>query len=138
LTYRDYGGARQYDGKSLYNIHRVGTTGEIGTQLAIGLDPELYVAHLGDGGFDFETAGGSTVDVKSTQTNTERPVLAVSACTEEFADIYVLAHVFDFETVRIVGWCYGYEVHAKNPEPFPFENDNENYVVPQDELRVLE
>jgi len=138
LTYENYEGADQYNDKTLSKIHRIGVTGEIAMQILFGVEPEIYIARLGDEGFDFRSPAKNTVDVKSTKADTERPVLSVSAETEQFADVYALAHVLDWATVRPIGWVYGYEVRNRSSKPFPTDEDKDSYVVKHDELRVIE
>jgi hypothetical protein len=119
--------------------HVIGLLGECAVAKFYSLSVDSDVYQFGDDGIDLELYGES-IDVKTTATTAlDLPELLVRADKTLQSDIYVRAHVIDWDEtgarVRIIG-AASQEV-VKNREPQRHPGSTKNYVVTPRELDLL-
>ncbi len=119
--------------------HQIGLLGELAVAKLFGIDLDTGTYPWGDGGKD-HSLFGLDIDVKATATTkVRRPELLVCANKPLRAELYVRAHVIDWDAssarVRIVG-CAAKEI-VENQTPRCHPGSTKNYVVAPDEMDFL-
>lgn len=141
-SYSSIGGGKIFSGSnssvSSLSRHVIGLLGEcaVAKFYSISVDSNIY--KFGDDGVDLELYGKS-IDVKTTGTDMTLPELLVRADKNLQSDIYIRAHVLDWDEtgarVRIVGAAS--QEAVKNREPQRHPGTTKNYVIPPRELDLL-
>jgi len=138
-TYDPIDGGVLFGGRDSLTSHQIGLLGELAVAQFYGLSIDSDTYRLGDDGTDL-VLYGATIDVKATATDAmERPELLVRADKSLTADLYVRAHVVNWDKtgarVRIIGAASQAVVQDREPQRHPWET--QNYVVPPRELSLL-
>ncbi|WP_459192057.1 hypothetical protein [Halosimplex sp. J119] len=112
-------------------VHLTGKVGEIVAAdiLGVPLDNDIYPD--GDPGYD-SRVGETTLDIKTTATDCSKPKLIVAADDTPSADYFILVHIADSETCRVIGFADRETVLDKTPRRWPGQHTN--YIVDWDEL----
>lgn len=111
--------------------HVVGKVGEIVTSEVLDFPLDKNIYSEGDPGYDHQLQG-TTLDTKTTRTDCSEPQLIVSAEDAPPADYFVLVHIVDGETARVVGFTDRKTVVEREARRWP--GTHSNYVVGWDEL----
>ena len=119
--------------------HQIGLLGELAVAELFGIDLDTGTYRWGDNGKD-HSLFGLDIDVKATATKkVRRPELLVCADKPLRAELYVRAHVIDWDSssasVRIVGCATKETVEDQIPRCHP--GSTKNYVVAPDEMDFL-
>lgn len=133
-TYEDINGGVVHGDQSPFEAHFVGAMGEIAVAKYL---PSTSITQIdtlhenGDGGFDLQ-ADGTTIDVKTTQTNLRVPDLIVPETPHPSAERFILAHRFAGQKIRLMGSADRDVVldHPVREAP----SDRRNYWVPAENL----
>lgn len=138
-TYDPIDGGVLFGERDSLTSHQIGLLGELAVAQFYNLSIDSNIYELGDDGTDLELHGES-IDVKATATDAmERPELLVRADKSLSADLYVRAHVINWDRtgarVRIIGAASKSVVEDREPQRHPWET--KNYVVPPRELTFL-
>lgn len=133
-SYERINGGQVLGNQTSFDAHLTGAVGEVAFGVETGSPVDDAVYRDGDNGYDF-SFGSITIDTKTTATHIERPELIVRADPEPEADVYFLLHRVDSRTIRVVGYTTGRVVKNRTPRRSP--SVTLNYVVPQEELRLL-
>ena len=138
-TYDPIDGGVLFGGQDSLTSHQIGLLGELAVAQFYGLSIDSDIYRLGDDGTDL-VLHGSTIDVKATATDAmERPELLVRADKSINADLYIRAHVINWDStgarVRIIGAASQATFQDREPQRHPWET--RNYVVPPRELSLL-
>ncbi|WP_020221126.1 hypothetical protein [Halarchaeum acidiphilum] len=121
-----------YGSRGATEAHEIGYIGEIvvSQQFITPRNEEVNVT--GDAGWDHVLAD-TTIDTKTTTTDTERPKLIVSARDTPPADYFVLVHVRQKEDIaRVIGFAHRATVVDVEPEEWP--GSQPNHVLDLDAL----
>jgi len=134
VTYNDIEGGQIHGSQTSLDAHLTGTRGE--AALAKYFDGlNIYDLNVllpfGDGGEDFSLRG-ATIDTKATATGLDIPDLLVPETPAPKADWFVLAHVLDEATVRMIGMASRETVTNHSIRRAP--SNRRNYWVPPEDL----
>lgn len=138
-TYDPIDGGVLFGGRDSLTSHQIGLLGELAVAQFYNLSIDSDIYRLGDDGTDL-VLHGLSIDVKTTATDAmERPELLVRADKSLNADLYVRAHVINWDNtgarIRIIGAAPKTVVQAREPQRHPWET--KNYVVPPRELSFM-
>lgn len=111
--------------------HVVGKVGEIVAAEVLNFPLDSTIYPDGDPGHDHQLQG-TTLDTKTTRTDCTEPQLIVSAEDTPPANYFVLVHIADAETARVVGFTDRKTVVDRESRRWP--GSHSNYVVGWDEL----
>lgn len=111
--------------------HVIGKVGEIVVSDVLDFPLDMSIYPEGDPGHDHHLQG-TTIDTKTTRTDSSEPQLIVSAEDTPPADYFVLVHITDGELARIIGFTDRETVVNREARRWP--GTNSNYVVGWDEL----
>lgn len=137
LTYQDIDGGQVVGNQSSFQAHLTGARGEFAVAKYFdGLssyDTNVFLPH-GDGGVDFYLAG-EKIDVKTSATDMDVPDLLIPKNRPINSDWFVLAHVLNPSSVRIIGICSKEEVTNHPIRRAPGER--RNYWIPPEDLNLF-
>lgn len=126
---------RLYKDPNAENI--VGVAGEIAFAEQFGFtidEDDLWQRPWGDGGYDFELANGTTIDVKCAR----KPVFLLVKETDiqQVADVLVLGKFIDVDTIKWVGWTFGDMMKHAVMKDFGYRI--RSYALPAEDLTSMD
>jgi len=138
-SYDAINGGTVFGNQNSLSSHQTGLLGELAVADLFGLSVDTSTYDRGDNGKD-HTLFGQAVDVKATATKKmSRPELLVRADKEVSSDIYILAHIIEWDSsgarVRLIGRASKELVTNRTPRCHP--GRKRNYVVAPDEMDFL-
>lgn len=138
-SYKQIGGGVLFGSQDSLTSHEVGLLGELAVAQLYGLSIDSGVYQRGDDGTDLMLRGMS-IDVKTTATDAmKKPELLIRADKSLDADLYVRAHVIEYDSsgarVRILGAASKSLVKDRKPKRHP--GTTLNYVIMPRELSLL-
>lgn len=138
-SYKAIDGGVVFGGRDSLTSHQIGLLGELAVAKLYGIEIDASTYQWGDNGKD-HSLFGVDIDVKSTATKkVRRPDLLVRTDKPLRAELFIRAHVVDWDSssarVRIIGCASQEKIEEQTPDDQLF--DVENYIVNPEEMSFL-
>ncbi len=138
-SYSAIDGGVVFGDRNSLTSHQIGLLGELAVAKLYGIDIDSEIYEWGDGGRDHLLCK-MELDTKSTATTKiQRPELLVRADKELQADLYIRAHIINWDSsgahVRLIGCAPREVVEAQKPRCHP--GSTENYVVSPEDMSLM-